>query len=169
MISHDTMPFRAILAIAGQRQNVDAERCRVVLELMATAVSVRNVFRNELGTASLSELDFATLVTLYAVFPGRTTLANVAAQTGSTRPSMTEAADRLEARSLLRRERDTDDRRVVFVRLTDSGRSVTEQSLDRMVEKAVRISRGLNGRANSAVVEACRRLGDAARRERPAK
>jgi DNA-binding MarR family transcriptional regulator len=168
MIAHDTIPFRAILAIAGQHRGVDVERCRVVLELLSTATSVRSAFRHELEALKLSELDFAALVTLYAIAPERSTLANVAAQTSSTRPSMTEAADRLEARALLRRQRDTTDRRVVFVELTEAGRKVAEQGLGMMVEKANRIGRAVGPNVDATIVEACRRLDEAARRERKA-
>ncbi len=166
MITHDTVPFRAILAIASQRRGINAERCRVVLELLSTATSVRSAFRRELEGLKLTELDFAVLVTLYALAPDRSTLANVAAQTGSTRPSMTEAADRLETRGLVRRERATDDRRVIFIELTEPGHAMAEVGLSRIIEKAHRIGRTIKANTDATLIEACRRLDDAARGER---
>lgn len=166
MIAHDTVPFRAILALASQRRGIDAERCRAVLELLSTATSVRSAFRRELEILKLTELDFAVLVTLYAIAPDRSTLANVAAQTGSTRPSMTEAADRLEARGLVRRERATDDRRAIFIELTERGQETAETGLGRVIEKAHRIGRVITANTDATLIDACRRLDDAARRER---
>jgi len=162
---HDTVPFRAILAIASQRSAVDLERCRVVLELLSTASTVRTVFRTELTTLSLSELDFGALVTLYAMYPTRSTLANVTAQTGSARPSITEAVDRLEARSLLRRERDTEDRRVIFVHLTEEGRKTAEDGINRIIKRATRITRSIPPESSSGLVSLCRELEEAARKE----
>ncbi len=166
MIAPDTVPFRAILAIASQRRGIDAERCRAVLELLSTAVSVRTAVRNELETLGLAELDFAALVTLYAISPERSTLANVAAQTSSTRPSMTEAADRLEARGLLRRERATTDRRVIFVELTEAGHAMAEKALRLVIDKAHRIGRAVGANTDHVIIDAFRRLDEAARRER---
>lgn len=41
--------------------------------------------------------------------------------------AMTRALDRLEAKGLIRRERSTEDRRVIHVRLTDEGRQVARR------------------------------------------
>ncbi|PTX98897.1 MarR family transcriptional regulator [Opitutus sp. ER46] len=166
MIAANTIPFRAILTIAGQKRGADATHCRVVLGLLSTATAVRHAFRREFERLGLSELDFAVLVTLYAIAPERSTLAAVAAQTGSARPSMTEAADRLEGRALIRRERATADRRRIFIELTDAGRSLAEQSLQLTIEKAHQIGRAIGVHANEVLVEAFRRL-DAAARGKP--
>ena len=46
-------------------------------------------------------------------------------------PSMTEMVDRLEAEGVLQRMRDTKDRRVVKVALTDMGKKIHSQFIDR--------------------------------------
>jgi DNA-binding MarR family transcriptional regulator len=167
MSAYETAPFRAVLAIASQRRDVDVDRCRVVIELLVAGGSIHSTFRDELGALELSDLDFATLVTLYAILPERATLAHLAAQTGAARPSMTEASDRLEARGLVHRERDTADRRVVFIMLTEPGRICVEVAMDRVLKKADRIGRMLRPHVRQAFVDECGRLEAAARRERP--
>jgi MarR family transcriptional regulator, organic hydroperoxide resistance regulator len=50
-------------------------------------------------------------------------------------PSMTEMVDRLEAEGVLKRVRDTQDRRVVKVGLTDKGRKIHAQFIGRRREE----------------------------------
>ncbi len=50
-------------------------------------------------------------------------------------PSMTEMVDRLEAEGLLKRVRDTRDRRVVKVALTDAGKKIHDKFIGRRREE----------------------------------
>ena len=167
MSAHETIPFRAVLAIDSQRRGVDIDHCRVVSELLAASDSIHRAFRDELGALGLSDLDFATLVTLYAIYPERATPALLAAQTGAARPGMGEAIDRLEARGLLQQQRDTSDRRGTFVVLTEPGRTCVEAAMDRVLDIAERIGCALRPHVRQGFVDECGRLNAAARRERP--
>lgn len=63
-------------------------------------------------------------------------MSEVAAACGVTLATLTVACDKLQAKDLVRRERDESDRRVVKVTLTDKGRAVYEYHKafhDRMV------------------------------------
>jgi len=52
-------------------------------------------------------------------------------------PTMTAMVDRLEAANMVKRERDTDDRRVVRVRLTAAGKKELEKFLENKTEEGV--------------------------------
>jgi DNA-binding MarR family transcriptional regulator len=167
MSAHETIPFRAVLAIDGQRRGADIDHCRVVSDLLAAADSIHRAFRDELGALGLSDLDFSTLVTLYAIYPERATVALLAAQTGAARPGMGESFDRLEARGLLQQERDPGDRRGQFYFLTEPGRACVEVAMDRVLGMAERIGCALRPHVRQGFIDECGRLDATARRERP--
>lgn len=168
MIFRDTLPFRALLAVARKRHGIDEGRCRLVLEMISAATAVRTYLRHELGQVGLTELDLGVLVTLYTIDPSPATLANVAAQTGATRPGMTEVVDRLEGRSLVRRERDTQDRRLIYVHLTDAGRTAAEAALTRFLEQADALASRVPPAEFAPALSVCSSLTDSTRTLRPA-
>ena len=55
------------------------------------------------------------------------TVAGLARELGIDPGSMTRSLDRLEAKGMVRRERSTEDRRVVHLVLTDEGRKVAQE------------------------------------------
>ena len=59
-------------------------------------------------------------------------------------PSMTEVADKLEADGMLKRVRDTKDRRVVRVHLTDQGKTMHEKILATRSDNLERVFGKLN-------------------------
>ena len=59
-------------------------------------------------------------------------------------PSMTEVVDRLVAEGFVERVRDTDDRRVVKVQLTDRGRNAHDGILEARVQELQHIFGGLD-------------------------
>jgi len=69
-----------------------------------------------------------------------------------TSGNLTGIVDRLEARNLVRREADLSDRRTIRVRLTQKGRTLTEEILPRA---AARIRRAARSAAFRAPARAC--------------
>ncbi len=92
---------------------------RRILSAVAAAVE------RELEPTGLTHAQWIPLFKVYA-HPG-ITVADLARQCELDAGSMTRLLDRLEAKGLCRRERSTDDRRVVNLVLTPQGHAVAEQ------------------------------------------
>jgi DNA-binding MarR family transcriptional regulator len=163
MMLRDTLPFRTLMTLAGQRGGIEQDRCRVMLEWISTAAWVRAALREELGSLGITELDLGVLVSLFTVDPQPFTLATLASHTGATRPGITEVVDRLEARGLVRRERDTRDRRLIYAHLTDSGREETQRAFSRFLEKVDALAQHLSAESRRFLPAACAELNVAAR------
>jgi DNA-binding MarR family transcriptional regulator len=74
---------------------------------------------------SQHDLTYAQWLPLYKLAMGEScTVAGLSRHLGSDPGAMTRSLDRLEAKSLVRRERSAADRRVVNIALTDAGRDV---------------------------------------------
>ncbi|WP_158277412.1 MarR family transcriptional regulator [Opitutus sp. ER46] len=154
----DTLAFRTLLAIAHQRHGLDERRCRSVLEFLSTAAAVRAALRRELADFELTDLSMAVLVVLFALDPDPSTPADLAEHTGATRSAMTEVIDRLETRTLVLRQRDTRDRRMIYIHLTETGRTLADKALVRFLEASARVAQHLEASAGDALLGACDRL-----------
>ena len=85
------------------------------------------------GGLSLAQYQFLSVVTSV----GQLTLGELAAGLGCTRGNVTGLADRLIEQGLIERVQDPDDRRVVYVRLTEAGHQRL-QLCRRLVSEALR-------------------------------
>jgi DNA-binding MarR family transcriptional regulator len=74
-------------------------------------------------------------------------------------PAMTGLLDRLETQELIRRERCTEDRRVVYIVLTNQGREL----LDRMDRPVLELNKALLGHLTRAELKELSRLLEKAR------
>ena len=101
---------------------------RVESTLMATARLVRESFDARLEPLDLN-LTQASLIAYVAEF-GATTQTQLADPLGIGRPAIGSVVDRLQARTLVERHPDPDDRRVWRVDITDAGRSLAKQIVE---------------------------------------
>lgn len=101
---------------------------RVESTLMATARLIREAFDARLEAVDLN-LTQASLLAYVAEF-GATSQTQLADQMGIGRAAIGNVIDRLEARSLVERQPDPDDRRVWRVDLTDDGRVLAKQVVE---------------------------------------
>lgn len=83
--------------------------------------SIRSTIDRKLAPHDLTQAQWLPLVRI--AHGGCTTIAALARDQAIDPGAMTRAVDRLEAKGLLRRERSAQDRRVVTLVLTDSGRA----------------------------------------------
>jgi len=125
----DCLAYRTLIAIARQRQGLDAPRCTVVFEHLDTSAVLSAVLRRLLAEYHLSELKFAVLVVLFTLDPDSSTPADLAQHTGVSRSAITDALDQLAAQKCLLRDRDESDRRTIYVRLTTAGRKLLARAL----------------------------------------
>jgi DNA-binding MarR family transcriptional regulator len=77
------------------------------------------------GQVNLTVLEFKVLDNLQELGP--TTMIDIASLLSVTQAWVTSLVDRLEERGLVSRERSSSDRRVIYVNLTDAGRSLYEK------------------------------------------
>ncbi len=129
MIPAGTLVLRTLLNVARQRDGLNETGCRLVLDYLAAAQGVEGVLLRRLAAIGFSEHQFAVLVALFALDPAASTPADLAHHAGTTRSAMTARLDNLEARGLLTRQRDTRDRRLVYVRLTPAGQTAADAAL----------------------------------------
>lgn len=103
---------------------------------------------------------YRVLVELAARGPQR--VAELAAVLGVERSTATRMCDRLVRKRLIRRRRETRDRRVVQVALTAGGRSLVDRVTHRRREEISQILQRLTPRGRGAVLRALRAFADAA-------
>lgn len=140
MIHTNTLAGNTMLAVARQRMAFDEARCRLVFNHLETAGLVQHTLHEVLARHRLSDLKLAVLVVLFALDPDPITPANLAFHTAASRPAITDAVDQLVALGLTHRERDAQDRRAIFVSLTDEGRAVVNQTLNDYLRTAGEIT-----------------------------
>jgi MarR family transcriptional regulator, 2-MHQ and catechol-resistance regulon repressor len=76
-----------------------------------------------------------------------------------TSGSISVAIDRLERKSLVRRQNDPDDRRTRVVHLTAPGRKLIERAFANHAEAMERAASGVNGEQRAELIRMLKRLG----------
>ena len=145
----DCLAYRTLLAIARQRQGLDAPRCQVVFEQLDTSAVLQAALHGVLAEYQLSERKFAVLVVLFTLDPDPSTPADLAEHTGVSRSAITEALDQLVEQKCIVRERDDRDRRTIYIRLTPSGHELLDRALMHYLRTAGDIARLLDPSAQS--------------------
>lgn len=101
-----------------------ADRLSLALRELGRLISLRDPLVGSLESRELTPPQVHTLSWLG--FDGRLSMKEIARRLGVTEKTVTGVVDRLERSELVRRTRDTVDRRVVHVELTETGRSQFE-------------------------------------------
>lgn len=158
MMARDTLAFRTLLEVAGRRSHFDVARCRLVLEFLGTAAAVQTALEHDLDALDLTERKLAVLVVLFMLDPAPSTPADLAVHTGATRSAMTDVVDQLEARALVRRQRDNQDRRLIYIHLTEAGRRAADTALTRYLEGVGRIARLVQIQSQPQLLDLCAEL-----------
>ncbi|PSN93705.1 hypothetical protein B9Q06_05755 [Candidatus Marsarchaeota G2 archaeon ECH_B_2] len=99
----------------------EEDTLRIINLVSKLSSTMRKEISRELKRVGLKSVDFAVLKTLSR---GGVTPKKLADRFGLTKPAITYTVDRLEEHGLVRRERNTSDRRRVIVTLTKKGRRV---------------------------------------------
>ncbi len=119
-----------------------------------TLASVRG---RELAAHTLSPTQIGVLDALYHL--GDLSFAEIGAKMLRSPGNMTTAVDRLEERDLVRRQRDSKDRRVVRVCLTRKGTSFVERVMPDHVRTITETMSVLSASEQEALALLCRKLG----------
>lgn len=80
--------------------------------------------------------------------------------------SATGLIDRLVGKKLVKRDRSSEDRRVVQVELTDQGRALNEEAMEGPVEFARGLLKGLNAEEQDSLLALFRKISERIRREK---
>jgi DNA-binding MarR family transcriptional regulator len=129
VIDYESPSAHTFLALARRRSEADAARCGLVFAQLGAAARLRNRLREALTPHDLRDLDFATLVVLFAGEPEAIPMAVLAEQTAVSRSAMTDTLDTLERLQLATRTRDRSDRRILRVRITAAGREAIGRAI----------------------------------------
>ena len=108
-------------------------------------------------TGDLTASQFAVLETLYHI--GSMTQGEVSSKVLKSTSNLTTVIDNLERDGYVRRERDTEDRRVIHVHLTEAGTSKIEVVLPNHVGALVEIFSVLSPAEQESLGELCKKLG----------
>jgi len=130
VIDHESPAAHTFLALARRRCETDAARCGLAFAQLGAAARLRGRLREALARHNLSDLEFATLVVLFAGEPEAIPMAVLAEQTAVSRSAMTDTLDAFEQHQLASRTRDRSDRRILRVHLTAAGREKVSRALD---------------------------------------
>ena len=126
-------------------------------------VALRRILRvTELNARKLaheSELTTSQLLVLQHVSQRGSALpSEVARAVALKQATVTVVVNKLEDTGLVTRKRDTDDRRRVWIELTDAGRAALENSPDLLQHRFVKGFEGLEGWEQSMIIAALERV-----------
>jgi len=117
-----------LLEMAGKLQNEIGKRGpfasleeEVMLNLLRTADRLTGRFESELKPSGLTPTQYNVLRILRGMSPQGIACQEIARRLITRDADLTRLLDRLESRGLVRRERQTDDRRVVHTTITPGG------------------------------------------------
>lgn len=105
----------------------------------------------------MGQSDFGVLEAL--LHRGPLSVKQIGAKVLLTSGSMTAAVDRLEARGLVRRQDDAEDRRSKIIHLTDAGRELIERVFAEHRDAMEEAVAGFPAEERAVLIESLRRLG----------
>jgi len=121
--------YECLLERSKRYPELDPSAMEAFLHLLRTSSEVFEAFRTMLSKHELSQGRFTVLVLLNRDPKTPINLADLAERSRVTRATMTGLIDTLERDGLVKREHSADDRRMLLVRLTSSGRTYLDQIL----------------------------------------
>lgn len=139
----------------GTRDEVRALGAFVKLVRAAESVTARA--HRHLIDAGLTVSQFGVLEALFHVGP--LSQSEIAKKVLKSTGNITMVIDNLERRGLVKRERQTDDRRYYIVQLTDEGRKLIGSIFPRHAAKIMEEMRVLSSAEQAALGNLCRKLG----------
>lgn len=139
----------------GTAEEIQALNAYIKLSRAADSVQARLISGKTMKNLTISQ--FGTLETLYHLGP--LCQNELGAKILKSNSNMTTVIDNLEKRGLVRRERDQDDRRMVIVSLTQSGRDLITAVFPQHVEAMVEIFSCLSAEEQETLNNLLRKLG----------
>jgi len=127
------------------------------IKLLRATKSVTSRLERQLGKEGLTESQFGVLEALLHLGP--LCQRELSAKILRSGANVTTVVDNLEKRSLVRRARESDDRRYVTVHLSDEGRALVEKALPDHVARIVEVFGQLDAKELQSLGDLCKKLG----------
>lgn len=137
--------------------NLDSSGIHLWLVLWKAARSLEAHATRSIREFDMCQSDFGVLEAL--LHRGPLSVKQLGAKVLLTSGSMTAAVDRLEARGLIKRHDDTDDRRSRIIHLTEKGRGLIEKIFTQHREAMEQAVAGFPAEERLALIGSLRRLG----------
>ena len=120
---------------------------------------IRAVDLNSKKLSAENNLTSPQILSLAAIATnGPMTLADVAKSIHLSSSTMVGIIDRLEVKGFLKRERSTEDRRQVFIEITDEGKKVIKKAPTPLQDKLVCSLKKLSGKEQKEIVNSLEKL-----------
>lgn len=150
---------RLVAAWRRERPDLDVAPMQVLSRVTRLARHLDRERRAAFAAHDLEAWEFDVLAALRRAGPGvRLTPGQLIKETMVTSGTMTNRIDRLAARGLVLREDHAQDRRVVLVRLTESGRQAVDAAMGNLMDAERRILADLPTDETEPLASALRRL-----------
>ena len=140
---------------AGTRAEMRTLDTFIKLTRCTNSLLARLAERNSIGALTYSQ--FAVLEALYHL--GHMTQGEVGNKVLKSGSNMTTVIDNLERDGLVRRERDADDRRVIHIHLTETGKGKIEAVFPGHIAALVEEFKVLSTGEQETLAELCKKLG----------
>ncbi len=144
---------------AGRRPPDDGRAGELLARFTASARALHCGFMRSFGPRGWTDHKFMVMVVLSALDPAPSTPSQLAPYPGITRASMTDVLEDLERRGWIVRQRDHQtDRRIIWVKLTATGRDAIAEAASLYLAMASQIVRALPPDDLAAFNRICERL-----------
>jgi len=130
-----------------QRGQTDAE---IFYRISRVYKAIKREFNRRLESMDLTYVDFLVLMNLK---DSQRSMVSLAKEILMTQAGITAAVDRLEEKGLVKRERDSQDRRVINVKITQEGLKVLNSALQIYTEMAEDILRDVKENDKAKLAE----------------
>ena len=141
----------------SKARNPQANAVHLWLVLWKAARALENYARTDIERLGLCQSDFGVLEAL--LHKGPLTITALGAKVLLTSGSITTAVDRLEAKHLVERHDDPDDRRARIVRLTRHGESLIRKLFAQHEQSIEHAVKGLAARERETLTNLLKKLG----------
>jgi DNA-binding MarR family transcriptional regulator len=154
----NSLPAQTLLATARQVGSAAELRCFALLARASTGLAIQAAIRRDLARSGLTEPGFGILSVLLAQDPEAVLRSDLAGAAGLSPMRTDDALTRLEMSRLVQRHRDAGDRRLVWLRLTDTGRTQIADALQRYVTGCALVTESLNEQELATSIEVSAKL-----------
>ncbi|WP_082780754.1 MarR family winged helix-turn-helix transcriptional regulator [Cephaloticoccus primus] len=153
-------PARELLFEAARADTTgqSERRCKTLFSLVDSAQALERRLKRELALCEVTELGFVLLAQVIRQEPDALTPSEAAHKLHLPRPAISTILGRLEVSGLIRRERSSDDRRSLSIRMTEKGRRVFEGAIAQCLQMVNTLMSHVDSRELSQLDDTCSRL-----------
>jgi len=130
---------------------------RTFVVLMKASKSVTEYVKKDIGRYDMKTTDFAVLEALY--HKGDMTVKQISEAVLINAGSMTYVIDKLETKELIKRQRCKDDRRAVYIHITDKGKQLMDNIFPKHQKAIEELFQDLSTDEKKTVIDLLKRIG----------